>query len=1771
MKNLIKNKSTKKATKNNNNFITPSYITRAGSLLNGVVDGGMAKQGFYDTESSIPNFYTPELTPDTWLLPRSRAEILRWPLLEGEKVWCNGKFVNIEDIKIGDKVLASNGKEQTVLNTMSKEADDVGVEIITRFAPPVQFGGNHPIWAVDTNKSTEYVSKCFRTCLYNNAISFDTVAKWYDAKDVKPGFMVKIPKYKIEKDIQIDLADYLPEETLRGYKFIVFENTINYKLGQTDQNIKRFLPLNKDVFEFLGWYVAEGHIHNNTIILTLANDELSIANYLKEVIVHNFDILEDCIHIIPHNGSYRLCINNPVLASFILNNFNTGSKDKVIPQWLLEHKKEHVISFLRGWIKGDGKITDEALEDQTSGFSLTTTSEQLSKMGYMLFNKVGCIVGVKEVHQTLAEAQKKAGFKYTIQSCAPVVYYLTANGNRVKNIFPELTYTEKVCPNFYEDEDYYYTTVKSVKIFETTKRFHCVTTEDHTICVPYITHNCRLFFNLDPYINSILTMHAQYPICNFRLSYKDKDTEEFFNRKLFFNKEFSWIDFLEQLMLSYLKLGEACLTGDTNIRLLDGTTKTLKELYDSKARDFWVYSVDDKGNIIGSKADEVVLTRKNAELVKVTLDNGESFRCTPDHKIMLRDGSYKEAKDLLPNDALMPLYYKDSYVYYNKNHSKHKYEIVYNPGDMTLDQNSGHWKFTHRVISLQVNGVSKGKIIHHKNFNNRDNRPENLEVLSYSEHRIIHAKEYTDEEIENFRQKSKDNYNKPGYREKMSKAISQGMTPKVRKVLSEKSKAFWCKDENREMARKNSVGRKHTPETIAKLKALAKERYLKNPEDVMNRLKKATAVASEANKGRKHTDEYKQKMSQMMKEKWEKGIYKNHKVLKVESCGYEDVYDIHSSGKFHNFAIETGKGSGVFVHNCVWGDFSEANGTWTNFTLIDPALINYKEDPMSGEVEMSIIPTRELKEMIADALKQGRQDVPIEYIKCVQENHEIPLDASEVEANYLTGRKYSPARVFMMARRTDPASTRGVPMIQSCFKTLIYSDKIKLAQIACASGDTKVRLLDGQVKTMEELYKSNEKDFWVYSCTEKGEIVYKKASKVICNGKKQLYKIKLDNGDYLRFTADHPFLMRDGSWKEVKDLRPGDSLMPLYLRERKIGSSMYDQVYSPIEDKWEFVHRLIPLTGKFKGCVIHHKNFKGKDNRPENLVPMSVEEHSHMHRDLTIKRQPELQKAVQKYRETEQYKKDLIRNGKIISKVRTEQEREKYKKGVRYKLLTSLPECGYKVIDYLDKNQTAKKNFERVANAFGLDIKVRSFFGKLLIYKTSVINNSDFKRVLRDLSYDLQHRTAVKDQISTEYKDFLSKYTLLKNKEVDYLIIPISNYSSIHSLRSTISRYIKQDGFSSLIKTSELRGYNCIIVYNSYAQEIINRTKTESRVFANNQKKGIVDIWNHKVVSVEKDAIENVYDIESVDDTHTFGVVTSDGSGVFVHNCADRLHLPIEIWSVGQYTGDPNTSIIPDDTMLANVREAIREATMQPPFSIFVPPYIKYEAVGVNGKLLSVYEDLGYVENCIFVALGVNKNLILGQGPSFSSSKQTSLFKLIKMYKMMRLKLEAFIKRYIILPIAKANDIKDEYGEYVVPEIEWEESLQPEQDVEMFNNVLKLWDKGLVSTMTLYEYFPGQLDINLEKKRMEEEKRSVFDKGTDRLGAKSLREDLKEDSPESKSTPKPSDGKGPAKDMPSPISGGEALEGLEKGEEETPPAGGSEPTPSTPPEGLEGE
>ncbi len=97
-----------------------------------------------------------------------------------------------------------------------------------------------------------------------------------------------------------------------------------------------------------------------------------------------------------------------------------------------------------------------------------------------------------------------------------------------------------------------------------------------------------------------------------------------------------------------------CFVGDTKIPLLDGTEATLKELTE-RGRECWVYAVNAQHQITGAKAF-AKLTRKNAPLMRVVLDNEAEIICTPDHQFMLRDGSWCEAMNLRLNVSLMPFY-----------------------------------------------------------------------------------------------------------------------------------------------------------------------------------------------------------------------------------------------------------------------------------------------------------------------------------------------------------------------------------------------------------------------------------------------------------------------------------------------------------------------------------------------------------------------------------------------------------------------------------------------------------------------------------------------------------------------------------------------------------------------------------------------------------------------------------------------------------------------------------------------------------------------------------------------------------------------------------------------------------------------------------------------------------------------------------------------------------------------------------------------------------
>lgn len=114
----------------------------------------------------------------------------------------------------------------------------------------------------------------------------------------------------------------------------------------------------------------------------------------------------------------------------------------------------------------------------------------------------------------------------------------------------------------------------------------------------------------------------------------------------------------------------------------------------------------------------------------------------------------------------------------------------------------------------------------------------------------------------------------------------------------------------------------------------------------------------------------------------------------------------------------------------------------------------------------------------------------------------------------------------------------------------------------CLHPDTKIKLLDGTTRTIEQMkidFDKGEK-LWVYSVDEKGEFKPGEVTNVIISGEAEDFiKITLDNDYEILTTPEHLYMLRDGTYLEAEKLKEGFSLMPLDSTH-KDGSNLYIKV-----------------------------------------------------------------------------------------------------------------------------------------------------------------------------------------------------------------------------------------------------------------------------------------------------------------------------------------------------------------------------------------------------------------------------------------------------------------------------------------------------------------------------------------------------------------------------------------------------------------------------------
>ncbi len=169
---------------------------------------------------------------------------------------------------------------------------------------------------------------------------------------------------------------------------------------------------------------------------------------------------------------------------------------------------------------------------------------------------------------------------------------------------------------------------------------------------------------------------------------------------------------------------------------------------------------------------------------------------------------------------------------------------------------------------------------------------------------------------------------------------------------------------------------------------------------------------------------------------------------------------------------------------------------------------------------------------------------------------------------------------------------------------------------ACFTADTIIHCLAGDF-TVAELLEADTKKFKVFS-TDGEKLKIGKAfglRKTRENAK--VYLVTFDTGESIKLTADHLVMMRDGSYKEVRKLSAGDSVMPFNNSYQRQGKNLRRFVCPNISDHripayWWVFEELHGRSAK-PGHDIHHINRDTQDDRPCNLEELTNEEHAREH------------------------------------------------------------------------------------------------------------------------------------------------------------------------------------------------------------------------------------------------------------------------------------------------------------------------------------------------------------------------------------------------------------------------------------------------------------------------------------------------------------------------------------------------------------------------------
>ena len=500
-------------------------------------------------------FFSPESTPDNWLLPRTRQELCFIP---GTKILTSNGYDVIENFQTGDTLLSREGFEQKVTHTFERDYQGTVVTIKPKYLESLTATEHHPIliiksqgcsWASNQNYTCKPDCKTQKAGCRLNYRNYKQ--EWVDAKDVEVDDFVVFPKYKILQEVPVfDLAKYVVKTHPSGSIYKVTDKNITVNTSRTV--LPRFIKPSKELFSLLGWWTAEGS-GKAGFGFALHKDEVVYIQEIQKQLKQVFNLDSKVVRCEGNNGITIQC-NCTIVAKFFMELCGYGAENKVISSVILNAPKDLLREFLRSYFKGDGhfNINQECL-------SVSTVSKQLFYTCLLALSKLN-ILPTSSV--TTLESLRVRGGKIKANFDQNCLGFL---GSKINILFPEYKLKRRDhIKHYFEDENNFYLPIRSVEKTSYSGKVYNLETETQTYLAPVVVHNCkwiRVYFALEPELQSIITLHSLYPFSKPLFICDDEKVKRFYEH-ICFNRKFNLYRFLLQASLSYEKFGECIPFGN---------------------------------------------------------------------------------------------------------------------------------------------------------------------------------------------------------------------------------------------------------------------------------------------------------------------------------------------------------------------------------------------------------------------------------------------------------------------------------------------------------------------------------------------------------------------------------------------------------------------------------------------------------------------------------------------------------------------------------------------------------------------------------------------------------------------------------------------------------------------------------------------------------------------------------------------------------------------------------------------------------------------------------------------------------------------------------------------------------------------------------------------------------------------------------------------------------------------------------------------------------